>query len=325
MHRDPDSEAPGTTAPREPILAQEPEPAGPARWRVWLMASRPATLPAAAGPVIVGAALAAAAGPVRPWVLAITMVTALLLQVASNLANDVFDFERGADTDERMGPLRVTQAGLATPGQVRLALVAVLLAAVAGGAVLVTVGGWPILVIGLTAIVAAIAYSGGPWPFGYHALGEVFVFIYFGVAAVTGTAYLQTGDWSVTALVLSLAPASTVTAILVVNNLRDLASDRATGKTTLAVILGATGTRIEYGVLMAAPFLVVAVLTAIGTLPPWLLITWLGLPPTARLLSTVASGLEGTALNRALAQTARVHLLLCLLMAIGLVLPRLLT
>lgn len=297
-----------------------PPPAATPRWRVWLLASRPATLPAAAAPVLVGGAAGARDGDFRAGVFVATLAAALLIQVGTNLANDVADYERGADSAQRLGPPRVTQAGLASPAQVRLAALAALGLAAALGLYLATVGGWPILLIGALALVSALTYTGGPWPFGYHGLGDLFVFVFFGVVAVVGTYYLQTDRVSGLAFAASVPVAMTVTAILVANNLRDIPTDRLAGKRTLAVIMGAPLTRAWYAFLTFGAFGAVVVAVALGVLPPWCLLALATAPLAFALVRAVASGAEGRALNDVLKRTARLHLALGVAIAAGLLL-----
>jgi 1,4-dihydroxy-2-naphthoate octaprenyltransferase len=210
-------------------------PVRPLGWRVWLLAARPATLPAAVVPVLVGTAAAVGGGAApRPGPFVGALAAAVLIQVGTNLANDYFDYRKGADTIARLGPTRVTQSGLVAPSTVRAATALTFGLAALIGLYLVWVGGWPILVVGLLSILSGIAYTGGPWPLGYHGLGDLFVFVFFGVVAVTGSAYLQTGQLEPFALLASVPVGMLVTAILVVNNLRDVETDRAAGKRTLA-------------------------------------------------------------------------------------------
>lgn len=294
------------------------------RARALLHAARPRTLPAAAAPVLVGAGLAAARHSFAALPALGCLVCALLIQVGANYANDYSDFVRGADTEERAGELRVTQAGLLSPAQVRWAATAsFLLAAIAGGW-LVALGGVPILLIGLAAIVAAVAYTGGPWPYGYHGLGELFVFLFFGLAAVTGTAYLQTGAWSWESLWAGAGVGAMTTAVLVVNNLRDIATDSRAGKLTLAVILGPRATRAEYLLLLAFAALVpvggvwgfgwpaTVLLSLAGFLP--------GLGAARQVVRSAERPEEASRLDPALAATARSLGLYGLLFAAGLAL-----
>jgi len=287
---------------------------------VWVAAIRPATLPAAVAPVLVGGAAAASADEgFRPGVFIATLAAALLLQIGANFANDVFDFERGADTDNRLGPTRVTQAGLIAPEHVRLAALVVFVSAAAIGVYLLFVGGWPILAVGVAAIIAGIAYTGGPWPFGYHGLGDAMVFVFFGLVAVTGTYYLQTGGIDAVAVVAAVPVGMTVTAILVVNNLRDIETDRAAGKRTLAVLIGAPATRAQYALLTLGAYAALPALlaTAAGA---WVFLALLSLPLALLLNRSVLGGASGRALNPILQRTGQLHFLFGALLAAGLLL-----
>jgi 1,4-dihydroxy-2-naphthoate octaprenyltransferase len=281
----------------------------------WLAAARPRTLPAAVVPVFVGLALATRAGPIDVGVAIVTVVTAVLIQIGTNLANDYYDFVAGADTHERLGPQRITQAGLAAPATVWGAAIAVLVAAAVAGLWLVAVGGWPIALIGIASLVAAVAYTGGPWPLAYHGLGDVFVFVFFGVVAVNGTVLLQTGSVTPLSFLVSLPVACLATAILVVNNLRDLATDARAGKRTLAVRIGARATRLQYLVLVLAPFLVLPVLAnVVGSS----VLVALAAFPFAGREAWALGRRSGAALNASLAGTAKLHLIFGGLLALGL-------
>ncbi|MEA2584086.1 MAG: 1,4-dihydroxy-2-naphthoate polyprenyltransferase [Thermomicrobiales bacterium] len=284
----------------------------PTKVGVWLLAARPKTLPAAVAPVLVGTAVAVAEGAAVPWVAAAALAVAVLLQIGANLANDVFDFRRGADTSARLGPVRVTQSGLIPTGQVLVATGVVLGASVVAGLPLVIRGGWPILLLGLLAILAALAYTAGPVPLGYYGLGEVAVFVFFGPVAVAGTYYLQSRDLSALAVTASIPVGCLATAILVINNLRDIPTDKLAGKRTLAVRLGPRKTRIEYGALLGVAFLTMPVLWLADLLSTWWWLPWLTVPLAASLVRRVASE-NGQALNPRLAETARLHLLFGLL------------
>ena len=290
----------------------------PSRARAWLLASRPATLPAAVVPVLVGAALAAAGGrfAVGPFLAA--LCASLLIQIGTNFANDLFDFQKGADTAARLGPQRVTQSGLIPPSAVKQAMILTFTAAALIGVYLIAVGGLPILIIGVLSIISAIAYTGGPWPLGYHGLGEVFVFLFFGVVAVTGTYYLQTGAVTWTALLVSVPVGLLCTAIIVVNNVRDIDTDRAAGKRTLAVRIGRTATRGLYAACVAISYLIPVALWLAGTLTPLALLPLVTLPLAVPLVRLVATETAGPPLNRALKGTGRLHLLFGLLFAVGL-------
>jgi len=286
-----------------------------AGWRVWLLATRPATLTAAVAPVLVGTAAADAAVPLRELPFAAALVAAVLLQIGANFANDLADFERGADQADRLGPPRVTQSGLVTPATMRWATALVLVAAALIGVYLITVAGWPILVLGAAAIVAAIAYTGGPWPFGYHGLGDAFVFVFFGLAAVAGSYFLQTEKLTGTAFAAAIPIGMTVTAILVVNNLRDIDGDRRSDKRTLAVLLGAQVSRVQYLLLVGLPYALVTTFAAADLLPWWSLLVWASAPLASYLGWRIASRAEGRALNPLLKQTGQLHLLFGVLLA----------
>mgnify|MGYP001568276423 FL=1 len=278
-----------------------------------MLAARPATLSAAAVPVLVGTGAAIHAGDFNPFVLLAALVAALLIQIGTNFANDVFDFERGADTDERLGPPRVTQSGLLSPRDVRLGMVATFAAAALLGLYLAWVGGWPIIAIGTASIIAGVAYTGGPWPFGYHGLGDVFVFCFFGLAAVCGTYYLHTGEVSGLSVAAASAVGFLITAILVVNNLRDRATDARTGKRTLAVRLGDRATRWQFAALLGAAYAVAVAMAFASSL--WLLLPLVSLPLAVRVAAPVMRGSEGRALNLTLKGTARLTLVYGLLLA----------
>jgi len=291
-----------------------PRPSGA---RVWLLAARPATLPAAIVPVLVGTGAALHGRlELHEHVFLPILFAALLIQVGTNFANDVFDFRRGADV-ERLGPTRVTQSGLVSPRQVLIATCVTFGMALMIGIYLITIGGWPILAIGVVCVLAGLLYTGGPWPFGYHGLGDVVCFLTFGVLAVVGTAYLQRP--AVDALVLwsSIPVGCLVTAILIVNNLRDIDTDRRVGKRTLGVILGRTGTRIEYAACVAVAYAVVIGLGLIGSIGAWWWLPLLSLPLAAWLVGYV-NRTEGRALNQALKRTGQLHLLFGVLFALAL-------
>ena len=286
----------------------------------WITAIRPPTLPAAVVPVLAGTA--AASGIEDSFRLAVfiaTLAAAVLIQIGTNFANDVFDFEHGADTADRLGPPRVTQLGLISPERVRLGTVVAFGGAAAIGVYLIFVGGWPILVIGLLSIVAGIAYTGGPWPLGYHGLGDVAVFAFFGMTAVVGTYYLQADTVSATAVVVAVPVGLLVTAILVVNNLRDLETDQRAGKRTLAVRIGEQATRLQYAALVLGPDLLVPMLWVMDA-GAWVLLPYLSLPIALMLVRAVLSGTSGRSLNDVLKRTALLHFAFGALLALGLLL-----
>lgn len=287
--------------------------------RVWWMAIRVPTLPAAIVPVLVASALAVRLHCFSPIVFVVVLMAALLIQIGTNLTNDLADFRRGADTGERIGPTRVVQAGLLTAHAVAVAAALSFALAAIAGVYLVIIGGWPILAAGVASIAAGILYTAGPWPFGYHGLGDLFVFVFFGLVAVCGTFYLYAGTITPAAVVMSLPVAMLVTAILVVNNLRDIETDGRSGKRTLAVIIGANATRIEYGLLLAAAYLIVLVAWLANGAPVWLALPWASAPFAVQLLDKVRNR-RGPELNPALRETALLHLIFGTLLAAGLML-----
>jgi 1,4-dihydroxy-2-naphthoate octaprenyltransferase len=289
----------------------------------WVLAARPATLPAAAVPVLVGTAAAIGEGFVfRPTVFAVTLLCALLIQVGTNFANDYSDFIRGADTSDRLGPVRVTQSGLLSQSAVRSGIVVAFGAAVLLGAWLVWIGGWPIVAIGVLSVLSGLAYTGGPFPLGYHGLGDVFVFVFFGVIAVTGTAYLQSGEWSLRALAVSIPVGLLVTNILVVNNLRDRETDIIAGKRTLPVRIGDRATRAQYAGFAALAYVVPVFLATMGDFEAALLLPILTLPLALVLVKRVLGGASGRELNPLLQQSGKLLLFFGVLLAIGAMLSR---
>lgn len=285
----------------------------------WMLAIRPRTLPAAAAGVLMGAAMAWRDGYLRLDTVVVCLLTALLLQIGSNLANDVFDFERGTDTAERLGPTRVTQAGILTPKQVKTGMVVVFGLSAILGLYLAWLGGWVIIIMGVAAIVSAIAYTGGPFPIGYHGLGDIFVFIFFGLASVAGTYYIQAGTVTPAVWWMTIPPGLIITAILVVNNLRDIDNDRKGHKYTMAVKLGERGTKIQYIICMAVAYLVLIPTALVGLIPWWTLLAWLSLPIAYQATSVVLTQ-KGRPLNMALAKTGQTALVFSLLFWAGLML-----
>lgn len=299
------------------MTSNAPSQTAPGPLKTWLMAVRVPTLPAAVVPVLVGSATALADGFFKPLAFAAALLASLLIQIGTNLANDYFDHEKGADTVERLGPVRVTQSGLIPPATVRNAMILCFALAALCGVYLIYVGGWPILVIGVLSIAAGILYTGGPFPLGYNGLGDVFTFIFFGVVAVMGTDYLHTGQFRGVALLASLPVAMLVTAIIVVNNLRDAPTDARAGKRTLAVIFGERFARTEYALLVLGAFLILPVVWMWGGASPFSMLAWLSAPLAMPLLDTVGKA-RGKALNAALRGTARLHMFFGALLALGL-------
>lgn len=318
------SPAPPRTSPTPGIPAPGPEagipaPAPHSRLGVWIHAARPLTLPASVSPVLVASAAALGEGRFRPGVFLAALVAAVLIQVGANFANDLFDFKKGADTAARTGPVRVTQAGLLSEREVAAGTAVVLSLAFLVGLYLVWVGGWPILVVGLASLAGAIAYTGGPWPLGYHGLGDLFVFIFFGLVAVVTTYYLHTGEAGLFAFTLAVPVGLIVTNILVVNNLRDIDTDRAAGKRTVAVRIGERATRIQYVLFLVVAYAVPIALGLAGRIGPLGWLPLLSLPLAYRLSRAVLGGTSGAALNRVLKGTGQLLLLFSVLLGLGLV------
>ncbi|WP_227355326.1 1,4-dihydroxy-2-naphthoate polyprenyltransferase [Haladaptatus salinisoli] len=304
------------------------------RTEAWLMAARPHTLPAAAAPVIVGVGLAVHEGLFAPLPALAAFVGAALIQVGTNFANDYYDAVKGVDTDERTGFTRVTQSGLIPPDEVKRAMYSTFLLAVLVGVYLVYVGGLPILVVGLVSVASGIAYAGGPYPLGSHGLGDLFVFVFFGVVAVMGTFYVQAaallaaplslgvpaGTVTQQAFLASLPVAAISTNILVVNNVRDLETDREAGKRTLAVLVGYRASRAEYVGMLALSYLVPAYFWASGAFGAVVLLPLLTVPYAATVAGTVLTETSGEALNPALERTGKLLAVHSLLFALGMVL-----
>ncbi len=290
----------------------------PGSARAWLLACRPATLTAAVVPVAVGSAVAYALGAFRAFPATAALLGSILIQIATNFANDVFDHEKGADTEERLGPTRATATGLLTPREVRAGLAVTIALAAIPGLYLVSVGGWPIVVIGTASVLSGIAYTGGPYPLGYHGLGDVFVFLFFGLVAVCGTVFVQAGAVPTLALLASVPVGALATAILVVNNVRDRETDVKAGKRTLAVRFGRRAGITEYAALLAAAYATpVACVFSLGR-SPWVLLPLVSLPLAIGLLRALATR-EGRPLNAVLARTAMLLLVFGVLFSVGLV------
>ena len=288
----------------------------PSPVRAWIGAARLRTMPAAVAPVAVGVACAHAAGAVA-WAPAIAaLVGALLLQIGTNFANDVFDAEKGADTPDRLGPVRAVAAGLISAAAMRRAMIATFALAVAVGAYLVWHSGWPIVAIGVASIAAGVLYTGGPWPLGYHGLGDLFVMIFFGQVAVVGTTFVAHGSVTTLAWWLSIPVGAIATAILVVNNLRDRATDARVGKRTLAVRFGRRFALVEYGALLAIAHAVPLGLAIAGR--PWLALAAATAPLAIVRTRALVRAEPGPAMNALLAATAQLLLAQAILIAIAL-------
>lgn len=293
----------------------------PGSLSAWRLAIRPKTLPAALAPVLVGTAVAYRVGGLHWGAAVAAMLGALLLQVASNLANDVFDYEQGKDTADRLGPVRVVQSKLLTAKEVRAGLTFVIVCSCLVGSYLIGKAGWPVVVLGLASILAALAYTAGPYPLGYHGLGDLFVFVFFGPVAVIGTQYVQCEWVSVEAVWASIPMGLLTTNILVVNNLRDRAEDGRTGKRTLAVRFGK-----HFAMYQALGCLVLSYLFTISfcwfSTRPWpLLLPALTLPMARRWYLALGTT-EGRAMNELLARAAKLLIVFALLFSVALVLSR---
>lgn len=288
--------------------------------RAWLLAARPATLSAAFVPVAVGSACAAAVSAFRPGPALAALAGAFCIQIGTNFANDVFDYEKGADTEQRLGPTRATQAGLLTPTAMRAGMVLVFLLAMLCGVYLTWIAGWPVIAIGLASIASGIAYTGGPFPLGYHGLGDIFVMVFFGFVAVCGTAFVQVGQIPDIAWWASVPVGSLATAILVVNNVRDRVTDAVCGKRTLAVRFGRTGALLEYMLLLASAYAVPVVLYLGGQAGVYVLLPLVTAPVAAARIRALFAAQDGPSYNACLVGSARLSLLYGVLFAAGLAL-----
>lgn len=294
----------------------------PGSAHAWLLAARPATLPAAVVPVAVGTACAHALGGARPGPALAALLGSILIQIGTNFANDVFDYEKGADTETRLGPVRATQAGLLSPRQMRAGMILAFFLATLAGVYLTAVAGWPVIVFGVASVLSGIAYTGGPYPLGYHGLGDVFVMIFFGFVAVCGTAFVQLGHVPALAVWAAVPVGALATAILVVNNVRDREADALCGKRTLAVRFGRAAALGEYALLLAGAYAVPVIVAATGLASPYVLLPLLTLPVgIARMRALLGAGAaDGPAHNRLLMQTGQLLLVFGVLFAAGLVL-----
>jgi 1,4-dihydroxy-2-naphthoate polyprenyltransferase len=306
-----------TASTAAPSIERAPSPA-----RVWLLAIRPATLPAAVGPVLVGLGAAIGSGAAfRADTALACLAVALLLQIAANLANDLADFRRGADTPDRTGPVRVASAGLMSERKLEVGIASVIAVAGVFGLYLAYVGGPGMLALGALAVVSALAYTGGPWPYGYRGLGEIFVFAFFGLMAVGATAYLQAARVEALYLLAAVPMGALVTGVLVVNNLRDIPTDRLAHKMTLAAMFGDAFAKAEYYAVLTAAAVIPPALLVARMAGPAVLLPLLALamaPPLLREVHAVAPGYDRRRLNRVLKGTARLSMVYGLLFAVGL-------
>jgi 1,4-dihydroxy-2-naphthoate polyprenyltransferase len=286
------------------------------------MAARPRTLPAAIAPVFVGTAAAIEKAGELPRVGAFiaALIGSIFIQIGTNLVNDYSDAKRGADTVDRLGPVRVTASGLVAPRSVLVATWVAFAIATVAGVYLATVAGWEIIVIGVVSIIAGVLYTGGPRPYGYAGLGELFVFLFFGLVAVNGSYYVQLEEIAALPVILSVAIGFLSTAILVVNNVRDMDTDRRVGKNTLAVRLGRERTRRFYLVLIALAYVLLPVAAAAGAVPWWsTLLGLVSIPLAFRAAQPVLHRTDGPSLNGALAATGAVLAAFSILVTVGLI------
>lgn len=291
------------------------------RRRAWIAALRLPTLAAAVVPVLVGSAVAARQGFFRAGPALAALAGALLIQIGTNFANDLYDHQKGADHAGRVGFPRVLAAGWLTPRAVRRAMIASFAAATVAGVYLAFAGGWPVVVIGVASIAAGIGYTAGRWALGYHGLGDAAVFLFFGMIAVAGTYYVQARALSPLAVAAAIPVGALCTNILVVNNVRDVDADRSSGKRTLAVLLGRGAARAEYALFLALAYGVPVLLWRGGEVGAGALLPLLTLPLALALFRTVATRADGPSLNQALVRTARLHALFGALFAVGMMAP----
>jgi len=284
----------------------------------WISAARLRTLPAAVVPVVVGTACAAASGGAAAGPALAALGGALAIQIGTNFANDVFDAERGADGPDRIGPLRAVSAGLITAAAMKRAMIGAFGVATLLGLYLVAAAGWPVVAIGVASIASGIAYTGGPWPLGYHGLGDLFVMIFFGFVAVCGTAFVQLGSVPCVAIAAAIPVGALATAILVVNNIRDRATDVRAGKRTLAVRFGRRAALVEYAALLALAYAIPLVLAVTGR--PWAALPLASAPLAVVRLRAVIAAADGPTFNRCLAATAQLLLAHGTLFTLGLAL-----
>lgn len=291
----------------------------PSAWYLWFLAARPKTLPASVAPILLGTGVAIHEGGFHAPTAIMALLTALLLQIAANFANDAFDFKRGADTHERTGPTRIVASGYVSANAVLWATALTLALAVLSGLALVWRGGWPFLLLGIFAVICAVAYTGGPWPLAYLGLGEVFVFLFFGPIAVTGTAYLQTLDLTVLSLAAAVPSGLMAVCILIVNNVRDLEQDRRANKHTVAVRIGDRASRREYVLIQQLTLVLPFLFWSFGWLNAWSLLTILSWPFFWQLWRQIGER-QGAALNPTLGATGRTSLIFNTLLAVALAL-----
>ncbi len=291
----------------------------PGKLESWILASRPKTLLAAVVPVMVGSALAINKGKFIFVYAFIALCCSVLIQIGTNFVNDLYDFLKGADNENRKGPIRVLASGLITVNEMKAGSILVFLSAFLLGLILVYESGMVILVIGILSILAGIAYTAGPFPLAYNGLGDLFVFMFFGIVGTTGTYFIQAKEFSTIAFLTSIPVGALITNILVVNNFRDIEEDKAAGKKTLAVIFGKDFTRFQFIFLLLTSFATPAVLYGFFDFHIWIFLPYLTMPVAYRLALMLYTQ-DGLALNKTLELTAKFSALFGLLFAAGLTL-----
>lgn len=287
---------------------------------IWLRASRPQTLAAALIPVMVGVSISYSYGYSRWDISVMVLLCAILIQIGTNFANDYYDFVKGADNDERIGFERATSAGLVTPNVMLKATISTMFIAFIAGLYLVWIGGWVVLLIGLLSILFGILYTGGPYPLGYNGLGDLFVFIFFGIVAVMGTYYVHALQWNLFSFWASLPVGALAVNILVVNNLRDVSQDTLSGKRTLGVLLGENALKWEYLLLLLLSYVIPFMILFRFESGLWILLPLLSLPLSIPLLNQIWNHDDKKSLNRTLERTAQFMVLYGVLFSIGILL-----
>lgn len=292
----------------------------PTKLQAWILASRPKTLPAAITPVLIGSALALNDGVFNFGPALAALLCALFIQIGTNFSNDLLDYKAGTDTEERTGPARAVASKWLTENEMLWGTIIIFGLTVPLGLYLIAKAGIIVLFIGLLSIAAGIAYTGGPFPLAYNGLGDLFVLIFFGGVATVGTYFVQAVDVTAEAFIAAIPAGGLITNILVVNNYRDIDSDKNTRKHTLAVILGKAGSRIEYVSFVVLSYLVPLVFFVWFDYSYWIFLPLLSLPLAIQPVRLLYSGVEGRALNKVLAETARLSLIYALLLSIGIIL-----
>lgn len=295
-----------------------PETSAPGSLRAWILAMRPPTLTAAAAPVLVGGGVAGSLHGFALGPAIAALAGALLIQIGTNFANDLFDYQKGADNKDRLGPPRAVQQGWISPAAMKRGMIVAFALAMCAGVYLAAVAGWPVIAIGLLSIASGVAYTGGPYPLGYNGLGDLFVFMFFGFVAVCGTVFVQIGAVPPLAILAAVPMGAISTAILVVNNLRDYETDRAAGKRTLVVRFGRAFAVTEFTALIAVAYATPALLYATSELPLVIFLPFITLPLGISLVTRIVQGETVTALNVILKKTAILLFVFGALFAAGL-------